>query len=270
MEGKKFSLKSVISSGIEQMHGKCRKIFAVSVMQYMTFLLPYLFTSSLMISFAVYVLFMPGIIKFLGDVEQFKAEDAFKFNKSFVTQLLISLLFVFAFGVGCVLLIFPGVIFFANYALVFQQAKNGDKDCLTAFKDARTLAKGYRGKIALLCLVFMLLLVLFVGLGILISWLFSLFIPALTYGYSFIWSFVIIPMFYYVGTILGVSAFMIFVLPVELLAISNIKGAIEQDKLYKSSQEKSKQEPEKPEEVKEEAKEEVVEQQGAEPEDYIY
>ncbi len=275
MEGKKFSLNNIITNSIVQMKGKCRKIFAVSIMQYMTFLLPYLFTRSLLISFAVYVLFMPGIIKFLGNMESFKAEDAFKFNKTFVTQLLISLLFVLVFGVGSVLLIFPGVMFFTNYALVFDEAKNGDKDVLGAYKAAKENTKGYRGKMALLCLAFMLILILLVGLGILISWLFSLFIPALTYSYGFIWSFLLLPMFYYVGTILGVSVFMIFVLPVELLAISNMKGAIAQDKLYRSAieQEKDQQnnvDAEKNKELPEEKENKQEEKDGDEPADYIF
>ena len=268
MEGKKFSLKNVISNSIEQMHGKCRRIFAVSIMQYMLFFLPYLFTHSLMISFCAYALFMPGVFRFLSNLDVCKAEDAFKFNKGFVTQMLISLLFVFAFGVGSILLIFPAVIFFANYALVFYEAKDGEKDTLSAFKEAKQQAKGYRGKLALLCLSFMLILILLVGLGILLSWLFSLFIPALNIETSFVWSFLLLPMFYYVGTILGVSAFLIFVLPVELIALSNIKGAIEQDKLYKSVKEEEEQKAKMKDE--ENAKKESEEKSGDKaPSDYI-
>ena len=236
MEEKKFSLKNVITKAISSTNGKCRKLFSVSIMQYMLFLVAYLLTRSFLISFVVYAIFLPTAIKFYLNMDEGKAENVFKIGKSLVTALLISLLFVFVFGMGLILVIFPGIIFFANYALVFDEAKNGDKEVLQAFRDAKESAKGYRGKIALLSLAFLLILILLVGLGILIGWLFSLFIPALNYSSSFIWSFLILPLFYYVGVFVGVSVFVIFVLPVELIAISKLREEIAQDKLFKEAE----------------------------------
>lgn len=235
MEGKKFSLKNVMSNAISSMNGKCRKIFAVSIMLYMMFLISYFLTRSFIISFVVYSIFLPSAILYFNNPVDKKAESVFKIGKSLLSVFLISILFVFTFGMGLILAIFPGIIIFANYALVFDEAKNGDVDAISAFKNAKQSAKGYRGKIALLSLAFLLILILLVGFGILLSWLFSLFIPALTYNSSFIWSFLILPLFSYVGAFLGVSLFLIFVLPVELIAISKIKDEIDSDKLYKLS-----------------------------------
>ena len=233
MKEKKLSLNSVISNSIESLKGNYKKVVAVSIMQYMVFLLTYLLTYSFMISFAVYALFIPSAFLFLSDLQNSKAESIFKIGKSLTTAILISLLFVFVFGMGLILLIFPAVIFFANYALVFEEAKQGDKDVLSAFKSAKESVKGYRGKMALLCLTFLLLLILFIGFGILVSWLFSLFIPALTVYSSFIWSFVNIPLFYYVGSFIGVSLFLIFVMPFEFVSVKKMKEAIEKDRLNK-------------------------------------
>ena len=268
MEGKKFSLKNVISNAIASTNGRCKKVFAVSIMQYMAFLLVYLFTRSLLIAFSVYALFLPSMVKFLTNMEEGKAENIFKVGKNFASVLAISLLYVFAFGIGLILLIFPAIIFFANYALVFEEAKNGDKDVLSAYKDARESVKGYRGKLVLLCLAFALILILLVGLGILISWLFSLFMATLNYEATFFLSFINLPFFYYFGTILGVSAFLIFALPIELLAISQFKGEIAQDKIYRENEAKAKEEAEKAEEAK--AEEEKVEEEPEEKKDEGY
>lgn len=242
MKGKKFSLKSIMGNAIGSTNGKCRKMFAVSIMQYMMFLIAYLLTHSFLVSFVVYSIFLPSATKFYLNMEDDKAENVFKIGKSLTTSLLISLLFVFAFGMGLILIIFPGIIIFSNYVLVFDEAKDGDKDAIQAFKDAKKSVKGYRGKVALLALAFFLILVLLVGFGILIGWAFSLIVPALTFNSSFIWSFLILPLFYYVGAFIGISVFMIFILPVEVIAISKIRGEIAQDKLYKEAEEEHKAE----------------------------
>ena len=222
MEEKKLSLNSVISNSVEALRGNYRKVLAVSIMQYMVFLLTYVLTYSFIISFAVYALFVPSVFMFLSDLRNSKAESAFKIGKSITTAILLSFLYVFVFGVGLLLLIFPAVIFFANYGLVFEEAKHGDKDVLAAFKSAKENVKGYKGKMALLCLTFLLLLILFVGFGILIAWLFSLFMPALTVYSSFVLSFINVPLFYYVGSFLGLSLFLIFVMPFEFVSVSKI------------------------------------------------
>lgn len=236
MEGKKFSLNSVISNSISTSKQYGKKIFASMAMQYVAFLLVYLFTRSLLISFVAYCMFLPSQVLFLTNLQASTAEDVFKLGKRFVTPLLISMLCVFVLSAGLVLFVVPAVFMFANYALVFEAAKNGDVPAMECFKQAQQKAKGYRGKLAWLFLSFLLILILFVGLGILLAWLFSLFIPRLTLNTTFIWSFITTPLFYYVGSFVGVSAFLIFVLPIELMAISNMSQAIEQDKLFKQQQ----------------------------------
>lgn len=245
MKEKKFSLNSVISNSVEALKGNYKKVLAVSIMQYMVFFITYFLTTSFLISFAVYALFVPSTFLFLSDLQNSKAECVFKIGKSLTTAILISFLYVFVFGVGLILLIFPAVIFFANYGLVFEEAKQGDKDVLSAFKSAKESVKGYKGKMSLLCLTFLLLFILFVGFGILVAWLFSLFIPALTVYSSFILTFINVPLFYYVGSFLGLSLSLIFVMPFEFVAVSKMKEAIEQDRLKK-------------EEVKEEDKKEEL------------
>ena len=274
MKEKKLSLNNVISNSVEALKGNYKRVIAVSIMQYMIFLITYLLTYSFMISFAVYALFVPSTFLFLSDLQNAKAEWVFKIGKSFATAILISFLFVFVFGVGLVLLIFPAVIFFANYGLVFEEAKNGDKDVLAAFKSAKERVKGYRGKMALLCLTFLLLLILFVGFGILIAWLFSLFMPALTIYSSFIFSFVNIPLFYYIGSFLGISLFLIFVMPFGFVTVSKMKEAIEQDRLHQEElkQQEPKEENEAPKVIElgqEKVEEQPEKKEDDNPPDYI-
>ena len=243
MEGKKFSLNDVISTSITSFNGSCRKAFASSIIQYVAFLLTYLLTNSLLISFTVYAIFLPSQIKFLNNLKDAKIEDAFKIGKKVVPALLLAMLFVAIFGTGLVLLVVPGVLVFVNYALAFDYAN--ENDIHDSFKKSKETLKGYRGQMLLMFLSFFLILILFVGFSILLSWLLSLIFPILTVQSTFIWSFVTTPMFYFVGAFVGVSAFLIFVLPVELVAISNMKGAIAQDKLYKEAkkEEEKKEEP---------------------------
>ena len=165
-----------------------------------------------------------------------KLEDVFKIGKKFSTALLISMLFVAVFGIGFVLLIAPAVIFFVNYALVFDVAKNGELGVVDSFKEAKRRVVGYRGQMALLFFAFLLIMILFMGFAVLLGWLLSLFIPLLNVGTTFILPFVNLPMFIYLGVFAGVSAFLVFVLPVELVALSNMNGEIAQDKLFRSSQ----------------------------------
>lgn len=281
MKDKKFSLKSVIDESVAGFHGVSKKIILASVIQYMTFLLTYLLTKSLLVSFVVYSLFLPTQVKFLIQAKTESVESAFKVQKNLGTNLLISMFFTLAFGVSALILIFPAVIFFANYALVFDVAGREQLGVFESFKKAREEVKGYRGKMALICLIFFLILLLFVGLGMLLMWSFSLFIPALNINSNFIWSFLKIPMFYYVGMFVGASAFLIFVFPLELLCVSNIRVAIKADKEFSESVENEISEYQKnqdeshkreTEEIEKEAETNTTNDDGAgdNPSDYIF
>ena len=171
-------------------------------------------------------------LKFLSDVKNSKVEDAFKAKNKLGFYLLLSMFFTFVFGLLGALLIFPAVIFFANYCLVFDIAGKQDLGLFESLKQAKETAKGYRGKLAWLCVIFMFILLLLVGFCMLCFWLVSLFTPALATNANFILSFIQIPYFYYIGAFAGVSLFLIFVLPVELVCVANVSKAIEQDKLY--------------------------------------
>lgn len=239
MGAKKFSLNNVILTSISSFNGRCLKIFASTTIQYFAFLLVYILTNSLLLSFTVYALFLPSQIKFLTNLDSEKLEDVFKIGKKFTGVLLIAMLFVAVFGIGFVLFVAPAVIFFINYALVFDVAKDGELGVIDSFKEAKKRVVGYRGQMTLLFFAFLLIMILFMGFFVLLGWLFSLFIPLLNAGTTFILPFINLPMFVYLGLFAGVSAFLVFVLPVELVALSNMTGEIEQDKLYKSLQEKN-------------------------------
>ena len=278
MEEKRFSLKNVISSALAEMRGNGKKVLCVSIIQFVAFLITYFLFGSLLVSFVVYALFLPSQAKFLLDIKNGQAEDVFKIGKKLTPALLVSMLFVFVFGAGLILLIFPAVIFFANYALVFDIAGNGEKPVIESFKEARQTAKRHKGKLALLCLSFMLLLILLVGVGILIGFLFSLFLPALKGNSALFFSFVQIPKFYYVGVLLGIAVFLIFVMPVEVLAVSKMREAIEAEKEAneKEGQENLKDEDEKKEENQEvktdkkEKQDDLDDRDDQNPADYIF
>ena len=120
----------------------------------------------------------------------------------------------------------------ANYALVFYVAGKENVGVIDSLKQAREKVKGYRGKIAWLSVIFMFILILLVGFCMLVAWLFSLFTPMLAMNATFLFSFVQIPLFYYVGAFCGISLYLIFVLPIKLICTVNATKAIEQDKLY--------------------------------------
>lgn len=229
----KFSLNSVVNQSFLSINEYKKKLFLASLIQYVAFLITYILTHSLIISFVVYGIFLPSQVKFLTNLKDAKVEDVFIISKKLAPYLLLSMFFVFVFGVLAVLLIFPAIIFFANYALVFDVMGKENLGLTESMKKAQKDVKGHCGQMALLGLAFLLVLILLVGFGILFMGLFSLLFPTLSVNSSFIWSFINIPLFYYLGTFLGVSAFLIFIMPAFLLCISNMRVEIERVKALK-------------------------------------
>ena len=270
----KFSLNNVVNQTYADIAGYRKKIALSSLTQYVLFLVTYLLTKSILISFIVYSIFLPSQVKYLTNLKESKLEDVFVIGKKLAPYLLLSLFFTFVFGVFLAVLIFPVVIFFANYALVFDVMGKENLSVGESFKKAQSEVKGYRGKMAVLCLVFLLLLLLFIGFGILIMGLLSLYFPTLSVNSNFIWSFINIPSFYFMGTFAGVSVFLIYMMPIELICISNMKKEIAKDKENKA-QEMAKVEEENKttsNEKREEEKEETESQNDGEdnPSDYIF
>jgi membrane protein implicated in regulation of membrane protease activity len=203
-----------------QVNGSARKMFISSALQYCVFLIVYLLTRSYIISFVVWGLFLPTQCVFMSNAkdENVHVEHVFSLGRNWLTSLLISILCVLCYAFGFALLIFPAFIFFANYAFVFELANDGDTKLLDAFKKSKEISKGNRGKITEVALIFLFILILLVGFGILLTWTLSLFIIPLK------------PLFCYVGIVLGVSVYLIFVVPVEILTMSNLRRSIENSK----------------------------------------
>lgn len=231
MEGKKFSLKSVLSHSTETVFKSKAKIFLASIIVYVAFLLVYLITKSLLASFVIYGIFTTSFVCFLKNLENKKVENIFEFNKKTLKNLLLSMFFVFIFAILSFLFLVPGVIFFANFSLAF--CDDGDDDIFEKLKNARQKVNGYKVKMGLLSLIYIFICLLCVGISIMAMWLFSLFIPMLTIGTSLIWLFINVPMFVFYGVFVGVSIFMIFVMPLLLESLVKFEEEIETDKMYK-------------------------------------
>lgn len=266
MDFEKYSTKNIINKSIASCNGVYKKVLVASLIQYVAFLITFILTQSMLISFVVYVLFLPAQAKFLTDAQNGNVNDVFKIKSKFGNYLLLSMFFTFIFAVLGALLIFPAIIFLANYALIFEVAGKENLGLVESLKLAKEKAKGYRGKIAWLCVVFMFILILLIGFCMLMSWLLSLILPTLAGAIGVMFGIFAIPSFYFVGAFIGVSLFLVFVLPVELICISNAAKAIESDKKYMEqvAEEVLKEEPveEKPEKEDETKKDD-------EPTDYI-
>lgn len=256
MDLEKYSTKNIINKSIASCNGVYKKVLVASIIQYVAFLITYILTQSMLISFVVYLVFLPAQVKFLADMKNENVNDVFKIKSKFGNYLILSMFFAFVFGILGLLLIFPAIIFLANYALVFEVSGKENVGLVESLKLAKERVKGYRGKLAWLLIVFMFILLLLVGFCLLISWLLSLAFPTLAGAIGLMFGVFAIPSFYFVGAFVGISLFLIFVLPVELICISNAAKAMEADKKYMESvaAEVLKEEP-----AKEEAKEQSAE-----------
>lgn len=270
MDFEKYSTKNIINKSIASCNGVYKKVLVASLIQYVAFLITFILTQSMLISFVVYLVFLPAQAKFLADMRNENVNDVFKVKSKFGNYLILSMFFTFVFGILSVLLIFPAIIFLANYALIFEVAGKENLGLMESLKLAKEKVKGYRGKIAWLCVVFMFILILLIGFCMLMSWLLSLILPTLAGVIGVMFGMFTIPSFYFVGAFTGISLFLIFVLPVELVCISNAAKAVESDKKYMENvaAEVLKEESVEKESAKEELKKEENKEEDN-PTDYI-
>ena len=142
---------------------------------------------------------------------------------------------------------------------------------MESLKLAKEKVKGYRGKIAWLCVVFMFILILLVGFCMLMTWLLSLALPSLANAIGVMFGIFAVPSFYFVGAFAGISLFLVFVLPVELICISNAAKAMESDKKYMEqvATEVLNEESAKEQEDNKEPKKEDEKKEDENPTDYI-
>ena len=105
MDFEKYSTKNVINKSIASCNGLYKKVLIASLIQYVAFLITFILTQSMLISFVVYVLFMPAQAKFLADMQNENVNDVFKVKSKFGNYLILSMFFTFVFGILSVLLI---------------------------------------------------------------------------------------------------------------------------------------------------------------------
>jgi flagellar basal body-associated protein FliL len=144
-------------------------------------------------------------------------EEVFKIEKYTLSIALSMILFIAAGSLGFVLLIIPGILFLVNFAFVpIIFASDKKQSVFDYYKQSHEEVKGYRGKLLWLILIFFFVLVLLYGLGVLLSFLFGLIFPiwALT---NSIW---------FVGAEMGLVVFLILILPVLLVTLTDFRNAV--------------------------------------------
>ena len=224
MENQKFSIKKVINQGIVSLRGNCAKAFLSSLLQFSIFLIAYILTGSLIISSISWALFLPTQTAFMLNISDNDAqvERVLKIGKNWLTYVVLAVICTFCYVMGFVALIVPAFVFYVNAVFAFEIAKDNSVSAFEALKQSHQIAKGYRKKILAIGLIYFFILILAIVLSTLLVLLVSLFVSM---------SDVVIVK---IGILGGLALYMIFVMPVNLLTISNLKGAIEQDKLLKS------------------------------------
>lgn len=241
MENKKISIKNVFNQSTKQLGANWQKILLSSLLQFGVFLLVFLLTNSLVISFASWFLFLPTQTMFVKNAkdENVKVEHVFKLGGGFLTYLLVAILCAICYVFGFALAIVPAIIFFVNFAFVFEYAK--DNDLLASFKKSHETAKGYRPKLFGIGMIFLFILLILVALCILFAMLVGLCLNTNSY------------MLYVWGAFAGFCLFLIFVNPVLILTLSNLKNQIEQYNLTKAESDITNKEEAKDEQTDEDA-----------------
>ncbi len=164
-------------------------------------------TSLLVVSFVYGILFIP-YINFMCNVAEGRGalEDLFKKDQYSLSNILIGFLFTAATLFGSVLFLIPAFIFVTFFIFALPIASNTTSKCFDAFLKAKELAKGFKGRILCTLLIYFAMLVILIGAGIGLSFL----IFKLIFGF-FTW--------WIIGLIIGVIAYLIFIMPMNILAI---------------------------------------------------
>lgn len=218
MKNNKISLKDIINQSTSFISGNSKKMFVSSFILYAIFLAVYFITDSTFIAFAVFGIFVPSQIAFLSNMQNAteKIENIFNIKKHFVTYLALALLAVTAYYAGVLMFVVPAILLFVNFALVFDVARDGSSNLLEILSKSQQLAKGHRGIIFALGLVYALILALLIGLGLLVAFLLGLMFP-IFHVYMI-----------YLSVYIGLSLFLLFVEPFMIVSFTTLRGKIEQ------------------------------------------
>lgn len=221
MENQKISLKKIINQSLSMMGGNCAKAFASSLLQFFVFLAVYLLTNSIVLSFVAWAVFIPTQTAFLLNMAEnkVKPENIFNLGKNWLSYIALAIVCTICYLVGFVALIVPAFVFFVNFAFAFQITFENNLGMLEALKQSKSEAKGYRGKILLIGLIYLFIFIILVALCILLAFLASLCIQMSNL------------LIVQIGIFVGSSLFVIFVAPVAILSLANLKDAIAKHRL---------------------------------------
>lgn len=220
MENKKFSLKQVFNKSLSLLNGNWLKAMLSSLMQFGVFLIVFLLTNSLMISLISWAIFLPTQTAFMINIadENVHLENVFNLGRQWLTYVLLAIVGVISYLCGFVLAIIPAIVLFINFAFVFELAFQDKIDVLSAFKKSHQISKGYRPKILAVGLIYLFILLILVAFCILIAMLVGLCLNTNSY-LLYVW-----------GTFAGLSLYLLLVVPVQVLTVSNLKNEILKDK----------------------------------------
>ena len=107
---------------------------------------------------------------------------------------------------------------FINFAFVFELAGQTDSDVFGVFKKSSQIAKGYKPQILWIGLIYLFILLILVAFCILIAMLVGLCLNTNSY-LIYVW-----------GAFAGIGLYLILVVPVQILSMSNLKNEILKDK----------------------------------------
>lgn len=232
MKNKSLSVGAIIEKALKKLDNKALKVFSVSLLYSLIFVVSYLLTGSVVVSSIAYLFFYAGYILCVNKIangENSKVEEMFYIQKSSLTILLVMAFFVAVTGIGLALLIVPGVLFLVNFSFVslnYNEDKN--KSVFDYYKQAHEEVKGYRGKMLWLILIFLFTAILLSGLGILVAFLLSLIFPIVR---IFMWT---------SGVGVGLFLFAVLVLPILSVSLAELRNAILKDKEEKPLTETTK------------------------------
>ncbi|MGD9901159.1 MAG: hypothetical protein AB7S44_01300 [Spirochaetales bacterium] len=206
--------------------------------------------SSLVIAFLVYalvdILNLNAIVAapllgfvFLGEIvfmrkllsgEEYKLEDLFGDFKLFIPAFLTMASMMLLISVGFALLILPGISFLISYSFALHiLADNKELGALEALKASKAMTKGYRFKIGMFYLTFLIFSVIAFAFGLVIS-----LVPNLIWGTNLL---------LYAGIIAGVVA-VAFVYPFFYASLTMLYEGIKNNTIVEDDVEESAEETE--------------------------
>lgn len=177
------------------------------------------FTISLIAVSLVYGILLIPYINFMCNVAEGRGalEDMFQKDQYTLSNILIGFVFSALVLFGNILFVVPAFVFITLFILVLPIASNTTSKCFDAFIKAKDLSKGFRGRILAVVLIYALILVACAGLGLGLS--------ALILNLIFK-----MPLWWLVGLMIGIVAFLIFFMPYTMLSVVYLYDNIIADK----------------------------------------